>query len=192
MTMTIEEKRAKQAAYMRAYMRKKKGRELGNPGRPANTPEVLWSKVDVKTKDECWPWKGYVSGSGYGRLWIGDQGYYAHRVIFNLANPNMIELAAPTNKKASGFLMHSCDNRICCNPSHLKIADLRENNRDCLIKGRKIMPKGEDHHRSVFTNEQIGQILKDRLLGKTAKNIAQDMNKNLATVKSLLYRNKSI
>ena len=54
------------------------------------------------------------------------------------------------------------------------------------------MPKGEDHHRSVFTNEQIGQILKDRLLGKTAKNIAQDMNKNLATVKSLLYRNKSI
>jgi hypothetical protein len=93
-------------------------------GRPQNTPEVLWSKVDVRNPDECWPWIGTIEKSGYGRTWIGDKGYYAHRVIFNLANPGMIELRAPTNKKARGFLMHLCDNRVCCNPAHLRVANL--------------------------------------------------------------------
>ena len=59
-------------------------------GRPENTPDVLWSKVDVRTSEECWPWMGFVSESGYGRTWINDKGYYAHRVIFNLANPGQI------------------------------------------------------------------------------------------------------
>ena len=82
-------------------------------GRPENTPETLWSKVDKRGPDECWPWKGVVEKSGYGRTWIGDVGYYAHRVIFDLANPGQIERKAPTNKKANGFLMHLCDNPIC-------------------------------------------------------------------------------
>jgi Zinc-binding loop region of homing endonuclease len=157
-------------------------------GRPQNTPEVLWSKVDVKHPDECWPWKGFVSESGYGRTWINDVGYYAHRVIFNLANPGMIELKAPTNKKAKGFLMHLCDNRICCNPAHLKVADLRENNLDMHQKGRVKHKSGGDHHRSVFTNEQIAQIMDMRNNGKTMRQIAMYFDANLSTVKSLIRR----
>ena len=160
------------------------------PGKPQNTSKVLWAKVDVRTPDECWPWIGTITKSGYGRTWIDNKGYYAHRVIFNLANPGMIELRAPTNKKARGFLMHLCDNRICCNPAHLKVATLHENNKDCLIKGRRIMPKGENHHWSVFTNLQIDEIMALRKNGMTATLIAEKMNANKSTVKSLLYRNR--
>jgi len=161
-------------------------------GRPQNTAEILWSKVNKKEVDECWEWTGYISESGYGRTQINDKSYYAHRVIFDLVNPDVIELNSPRNKKGTGFLMHSCDNRLCCNPAHLKVATLHENNKDCLAKGRRVLPKGEDHHRSVFTNEEIKQILEMRQFGKTAKHIAQTMNKKHSTVKSLLYRNRSV
>jgi DNA-binding NarL/FixJ family response regulator len=156
-------------------------------GKPQNTPEVLWSKVDVKSKNECWPWKGSIE-NGYGRTWINDKGYYAHRVIFNLANPDMIELKAPTNKKAKGFLMHLCDNRICCNPNHLQIATLRENNLDMHQKGRVKHKVGGDHHRSVFTNQQIEEIMDLRQNGLTMSMIAKKMNANKSTIKSLIRR----
>jgi len=156
-------------------------------GKPQNTPEVLWSKVDVKSKNECWPWKGSIE-NGYGRTWINDKGYYAHRVIFNLANPNMIELKAPTNKKAKGFLMHLCDNRICCNPNHLQVATLRENNLDMHQKGRVKHKIGGDHHRSVFTNQQIEEIMDLRQNGLTMSMIAKKINANKSTVKSLIRR----
>ena len=145
------------------------------PGRPQNTDQVLWSKVDKRGPDECWPW-------------INDKGYYAHRVIFNLANPNMIELRAPTNKKARGFLMHLCDNRICCNPSHLRVANLRENNLDMHEKGRVKHKTGGDHHRSVFTNQQIDEIMSLRNNGMTMRMIAEKMTAKLATIKSLIRR----
>jgi len=157
-------------------------------GRPQNTPEVLWSKVDVRNPDECWPWIGFVTQCGYGRTWIADKAYYAHRVIFNLANPNMIELRSPTNKKAQGFLMHLCDNRVCCNPSHLRVANLHENNLDMHEKGRVKHKTGGDHHRSVFTNAQIDEIMSLRNNGMTMRQIAEKMNAKTATVKSLIRR----
>ena len=62
--------------------RKLVGRDVANAGRPANTPEVLWSKVEKKGEDDCWPWLGVKNHQGYGRVQIGDWSYYAHRVIF--------------------------------------------------------------------------------------------------------------
>jgi|TARA_R110002126_G_scaffold9900_1_gene44493 hypothetical protein len=159
-----------------------------NAGRPANTPEVLWSKVEKLKPNECWPWKGMITKSGYGRTWINDRGYYAHRVIFDLVNPGQIELASPTNKKTKGFLMHLCDNKICCNTAHLQVATIKENNNDCQNKERRNLPKGEDHFRSVFTNDQIKNIIEMRQSGKTATQISVAMNKNRSTVKSLLRR----
>lgn len=158
------------------------------PGRPQNTSEILWAKVDKRDFNECWPWIGSITKNGYGRTWINDKGYYAHRVIFNLANPNMIQLSAPTNKKAKGFLMHTCDNRICCNPSHLRVANLRENNLDAQVKGRVKHKTGGDHHRSVFTNEQIDEIMSLRNNGMTMRLIAEKMTAKLATIKSLIRR----
>jgi hypothetical protein len=185
-----ELQRLKYNAYMKEWHRKKRGTKEGaTAGRPKNTPEILWSKVDVRKSDECWHWIGNITKSGYGRTWINDKGYYAHRVIFNLANPGMIELKAPTNKKDIGFLMHLCDNPICCNPSHLRVASLRENNIDMHEKGRVKHKTGGDHHRSVFTNAQIDEIMVLRKNNMTIKLIAEKMNAKTATVKSLIRRN---
>lgn len=162
-----------------------------NAGRPANTPEVLWSKVDKKGSDECWEWKVTKNTGGYGRTQINGMSYYAHRVIFNLANPNTITLAGPKNRKAFGFLMHTCDNPPCCNPKHLVVADQKANMKDRKEKNRANLPKGENHPRSVFKNGEIEEILKlKKETTITAKELAIKFNKSRATIKSLLYRNK--
>ena len=84
--------------------------------------------------------------------------------------------------------MHLCDNRVCCNPAHLRVANLRENNLDMHEKGRVKHKTGEDHHRSVFTNTQIDEIMSMRNNGITMSLIAEKMNANKSTVKSLIRR----
>ena len=86
--------------------------------------------------------------------------------------------------------MHKCDNPICCNPNHLEPGSIKDNNIDCNEKDRRNLPKGEDHHRAVFTNEEIAKILKMRDEGQSATQIAAAMQKNRSTVKSLLFRNR--
>ena len=70
--------------------------------RARNTPEVLWGKVDKRGQDECWPWIGSIN-QGYGRFEMDGRSYYAHRAIFNLANPGVIELQGPRNRFGDGF-----------------------------------------------------------------------------------------
>ena len=164
-----------------------------NAGRPANTPEVLWSKVDKKGLDECWEWKGTKNTGGYGRTQINGMSYYAHRVIFNLANPNTITLAGPKNRKAFGFLMHTCDNPPCCNPKHLIVADQKANMKDRKEKNRANLRIGTNHQRAVFTKEEETEILRLRKeFGYTIKELSTKFGKNLSTMKTMIRRNKEV
>ena len=188
--MKTEEQRLKYNAYMKEWLRKKRGTKPGAlPGRPRSTDGSLWEMVDKKEPDDCWEWKGYVN-NGYGRVQISGRAYYAHRVIFDLANPGVITRSSPRFKRDFGFLMHLCDNRLCCNPAHLKVSTILENNQDCNQKGRRNLPTGERHYRAVFSNKEIEEIFDLVKQGFSARLIAEKLNKNRDSIKSLLYRNK--
>jgi hypothetical protein len=105
-------------------------------GRPANTPETIWKKVDKRGPDECWPWIGWRNEGGYGRTEINDVAYYAHRVVYDLENPGIITLKAPKNGK-HGLVLHKCDNPCCCNPNHLYIGDQKQNVKDAIDRNRR-------------------------------------------------------
>ena len=183
----LEEKKAKQREYQRAYQeRKKNGEGPRSPGRPANTPEVLWSKVEKKGVDECWPWMGTRTKGGYGRVQIRDWNYYAHRVIYLLEYPDSIELNAPKNKDVRGLLMHSCDNPICCNPKHLRIGTYAENNADKKAKGRCKDFSGAKGPRCKLTMEQARTIRQLRKDGISARDLAKQYEISLPSVKTLL------
>ena len=87
----------------------------------------FWLRVEKRGADECWPWLGRCSPSGYGRArWLA-KSEYAHRVAYRLAvGPIADDL----------FVIHSCDNPPCCNPLHLRLATAGENMRDRDRKGR--------------------------------------------------------
>jgi hypothetical protein len=178
----IERKRARDREAYKA----KVAREVGNAGRPANTPDVLWSKVNIKGEDECWNWKGYKNDGGYGRTWIEDRGYYAHRVIFNLAYPNTITLSAPKDSDEAGFLLHTCDNPSCCNPKHLFVGTHADNMADKVAKNRQAkFPSGKAPRckLSMAQARKIRQLRKD---GVSARDLAQRYEISLPSIKTLL------
>lgn len=157
-----------------------------NAGTPRNTPEVLWSKVDIRGPDECWPWKGFTNEQGYGRTWFGDKGYYAHRVIYNLAHPGEIELSAPKDHSLSGFMMHSCDNPPCCNPAHLKPATRKENMADSSQKGRRPDFRGTLGPRAKLTEDDVIQIRNAVKIGTTRKALELLFEVSRATIDGVL------
>jgi hypothetical protein len=185
--MDEQKKRELNAKYQRDYYaRKKSGQTMPNPGRPANTPDVLWNKVDKRGEDECWEWKGYKNHDGYGRTWIKDRGYYAHRVIFNLANPNQISLEAPKSTDRSGFVLHHCDNPSCCNPKHLYLGNFKDNTRDKIERGRGVDFSGDKGPRCKLTMDQAREARELRKQGKPVRELAILFGISLPSMKSLL------
>ncbi|UOF80253.1 endonuclease [Caudoviricetes sp.] len=181
------EKKRKNAEYQRNYYhRKKNGIKANNPGRLANTSNVLWSKVDKRGEDECWEWKGFKNEQGYGRTWINDKGYYAHRVIFNLVYPNTITLNAPKSTDDYGFLLHTCDNPPCCNPKHLFVGSHEDNMADKANKGRCPDFSGGKGPRCKLTMSQAREIRQKRQAGISAKKLSEMYQISLASIKTLL------
>jgi hypothetical protein len=83
--------------------------------------ERFFKYAGKKAYDECWPWRGYVAPNGYGELSKGRSGrghHSAHRVSWMLFNGLI-----PTHLVVD----HLCRNRICVNPTHLRLCSDREN-----------------------------------------------------------------
>jgi len=70
----------------------------------------FWEKVDIKGLDECWFWKASLSAKGYGQIKVNGVVVRASRLAFELTNGPI---------KEGLQALHRCDNRNCCNPSHI-------------------------------------------------------------------------
>jgi hypothetical protein len=72
-----------------------------------------WSKVDVRGKDECWPW---LAGRmrGYGAFWFWDRNVLAHHFAWYL------ETGDEHREHPRLHLHHKCDNSLCQNATHLE------------------------------------------------------------------------
>lgn len=107
-------------------------------GLQASEPEPrFWAKVQIGGMFECWDWTAVRDGHGYGKFRdvAGEGGYpeHAHRIAYRYAT------GQPT--PAGLVVMHTCDNRLCCNPAHLRLATQTENIADRDRKGRTFRGK---------------------------------------------------
>jgi hypothetical protein len=99
---------------------------------PAQRVAAFWAKVKVGDPDECWEWQGAKQYSGYGRFQWHNGVDGTHRIAFFLSGELLPE---------GMQVLHTCDNRSCCNPKHLFAGTAKQNTIDCLSKGR-FKPRG--------------------------------------------------
>lgn len=69
------------------------------------------------------------------------------------------------------FLLHSCDNRPCVRPSHLRVGTQRDNIHDALLRGRRIGPQ---KRKVKLTPDDVRAIRARLARGEKAKTIAPD------------------
>lgn len=86
------------------------------------------NKVRKSHEDLCWNWLGWKNEKGYGRLRYKGKIYYAHRVAYSISNNKVFS--------PDEVVMHLCNNPMCCNPRHLKIGTILENNQQKVAENR--------------------------------------------------------
>ena len=123
---------------------------MGRPKIPIE--ERLWSKVDKRGPDECWPFIGKTrcgSNLEYGEIWLNGKNALVHRVAWEITNGPVPE----------GLVVrHLCNNPICANPSHLAVGTQKDNIADRERAGRGNPPRGESHPHSRYSDEIIQAV----------------------------------
>lgn len=152
------------------------------------TPESFWKRV-CKNKGGCWDWSGACNNTGYGTVaWHGSV-YTAHRVAAWLSGL-VASPVAPKSRRDKNHVLHSCDNRRCCNPKHFFLGSFSDNMKDAYAKNRKKQPKGEQHANSKLTNRQAASIRNSYAKGQTQTKLAAAYGVSQRTI-SLIIRGES-
>lgn len=144
--------------------------------------QKLWSRVKRGGSDQCWPWVGCRAGKGYGVLRFRGKNVLTHRVAALLAG-KIENLAAPKSKRASGFVLHRCDNPPCCNPQHLFTGSYLDNTRDAISKNRKFVAgSGVSSPRSKLTSSEVKSVRELASAGWSLTRLSQRFRISRSTV----------
>lgn len=102
----------------------------------------------------CWEYTGTLFSNGYGRLYkptYAPEENRAHRYAFILSNGKI-----PKRAGKQLLVLHKCDNRKCCNPSHIYADDHRKNMKDMTLRGRQA--RGETSGVSTHRAEEVAFV----------------------------------
>lgn len=137
--------------------------------------ERFWRKVKKADGDQCWEWTAAFFRAGYGKFAIEHRKIEgAHRVAWILAHgpiPNGL------------WVLHKCDVRRCCNPSHLFLGTVSDNVQDMLRKGR-----GGKNSIAADVVARISHLDSERM---PFRRIGRAVSLSGVTVRRIALRNRS-
>lgn len=138
------------------------------------TIEDFWNRVSgTDDASVCWPWVGTFDFDGYGRIWIAGKDLRAHRIACELAHGSI---------PAGACALHSCDNRACCNPRHLRIGTFEENVADRQARGRGRYAFGESVGNAKLSDKNVRNIREELRSGVKGRELARRYNVSEGTI----------
>lgn len=138
----------------------------------------ILSYVCFADKNACWHWTG-TTDSKYGKCFLGDSEYKAHRVIYWIFTGRRPDV----NKD----VCHACDNPICVNPYHLFEGTRSENLQDMIAKGRRCFakPRGDASGFAKLSDAEVAEIRERYIPRKvTTRHLATEYG----VARSLIHR----
>ena len=162
--------------------------------------QKFWDKVDKLVGDNpCWEWGGLKNKGGSGVFFFKAKSILAHRLSWVLTNGLI-----PHNGSYHGMCVcHKCDNRLCCNPSHLFLGTQYDNCQDRMRKGRTFKPfgnlngaktkpwsraRGENNGSSKLTENQVIQIRRLFHQGVTRRFLQKEFGVSYSLIRFILNR----
>lgn len=133
-------------------------------GMPSDELEArFWKKVGCGSDSECWEWKASTR-RGYGLFWNGERTVNAHRFAYLLDR----------GEEAEDFVLHDCDNPLCCNPAHLHDGDASQNTNEWYSRQNASEHFfGESNPNATLTEPEVKEI-KHRLGDDTQAELAEE------------------
>lgn len=141
--------------------------------------ERFWSRVVIKSDDECWEWIGNKSHNGYGTMAI------SHGVMIRAHRLSWMLCCGDLQKDI--LVLHHCDNPSCVNPKHLFIGTHKDNAVDAKVKGR--WTRGEKSGRSKLKESDV-KLIRERYKNKErnlTKKASKEFGVSTSAIKFILY-----
>lgn len=114
----------------------------------ASTETRFLDKLSIGVDNDCWLWTGCTRGvKSYGFLRVDGKNLYAHRLAYKFYCGDI-----PKDM----YVLHKCDNPMCCNPNHLFLGSPQDNMTDMVNKKRSLT--GERNHKAKLTENDISDI----------------------------------
>ncbi|PDT15906.1 hypothetical protein CO670_15540 [Rhizobium sp. J15] len=149
--------------------------KYGDPlsGHARNGEPKAWLETALKLDiSACIEWPFGRGGAGYGMIKSGGKMVTVHTIACTSKHGER-----PSSKFEAA---HSCGNRACCNPNHLRWATSKENNADKIMHGTLL--RGENVHTSKLNERDVREIKRVLALGIPKTKIAGDYGVSAATI----------
>lgn len=150
--------------------------------------ERLWARVDKASglgpDGNCWEWRGYIHPTGYGQIGLDN-------IKGNTIHTHRAAWLVDRGEIPDGlWVLHTCDNRLCCNPDHLWLGTPKQNTQDMIAKGRRRKasdtPRGEDVSLAKLTEEMVRAMRAEPPM--TFKALGEKYGVNAATANKVILR----
>ena len=128
----------------------------------------------LEPNGECLEWTGYCFDDRYGRTWAYGKHWLTHRLALHLEGVDT----------TGHYVLHSCDNPLCCNPDHLRTGTHQDNMDDMYSRGRQ--SRGSSRPLAKLTEKDVLQIR--AITGMTQQAIADQYGVGQAAIERIILR----